>query len=115
MTIYLVRRYDGTFVQYGFQWTADMQDAEVYTSIGPARSRVTRWSRLHRNEPLCTILAFTFTEKDATVMDQTERTKQLNAEKSKRDAERKKQRDADQRAWLKTEQARIVQELSILS
>lgn len=112
MTIYLVRRYDGTFVRYGFNWTPDMQTAEVYTKLGQARSRVTRWSRLHPSEPLCTLLAFTFTEVDATVLDQTQRTTQLNAAKRKRDAEHKRERDKDRAEWLRQEHVRIAAELA---
>lgn len=114
MTIYLVRRHDGTFVQYGFNWTENMQEAEVYSSIGPARSRVTRWSRMNRGEPLCKILAFAFEEKDATVMDQTLRTTQLNAAKRRRDAEKKKERNEREKEYLQIQMDSINQRMAAL-
>lgn len=114
MTIYLVRRFDGTFVKYGFNWTIDMQKAAIYPSIGPARSRVTRWSRMHPKEPLLTILAFTFTEADAIVLDQTKRTFQLNKAKQQRDQQRKQERDKEHKQWLLEERADIERQLSSL-
>ncbi len=115
MTVYFVRRYDGTFVKYGFQWASDIQEAALYTSIGPARSRVTRWSRLRPNEPLLTILAITFTEQDCQVLDQTDRTRTLNKRKQQRDKEREQRRIADKIQRLEAERIRINNELKQLS
>ncbi len=114
MTIYIVRRYDGTYLQYGFNWTTNMTEAQVYTKPGPAKGRVTRWARAKPNEPVLNILSFTFTEADATIMDMTEVTiKKVNA-KARRKLEVEARRKQEEIVHLQEEQSRIQSRLAAL-
>ncbi len=88
MTIYLVRRHDGTYLQYGFNWTTDMDEAQIYTKTGPAKTRCTRWARMHPGEPVLQLLSLTFTAANMQVVDMTERTTKRVASLRAREAKR---------------------------
>jgi hypothetical protein len=113
MTIYLVRRHDGTFMRYGGNW-GDMEGAQVYTTPGPAKSRITKWARLYPAEPTLSLLTFTFTAADMQVVDMTSVTAKSVGRIQRRKMEAA-QRAADEeviRLWRK--HAEIVARLQTL-
>lgn len=90
MTIYFVRRSDGTFRAKGSYayWTDDMQEARAYSRIGPAKALVTRWQRENPDEPTLTLLAFTLNVEDALVVDLSEDTAKALSRIQRRKLER---------------------------
>ncbi len=82
MTIYIVRRHDGTYRAHGngSYWTPDMQKARVYPKPGPPKGLITSWKRSSPEEPTPQMLTLTFSEADMQVVDMTETTaKKLSA------------------------------------
>lgn len=114
MTIYLVRRHDGTFMRYGRHW-GDMEGAQVYTKPGPAKARVTCWMRSHPNEPVPTLLMFPFTEDDMHVVDLSESTSKAIVRIQRRKLEAHRLRARLEIERLKAEQAHIEQRLATLN
>ncbi len=113
MTLYLVRRHDGTFMRYGRNW-GDMEGAQVYVKSGPARSRVTTWARTHPNEPVPTLLMLVFTEADMQVVDMSESTSKAVARIQRRKLEWAKAHAAWEIGELQRKQAEIEQRLIAL-
>ncbi len=114
MTIYLVRRHDGTFMAYGQCWVAAMEDAQVYVKVGPAKSRITRWVRSHANEPYPTLLMQTFTEDDMHVVDMSESTSKAISRIQRRKLEQAKINAAWEIENLTRRHAEIQQRLTAL-
>ncbi len=90
MTIYLVRRHDGTFRAHGNRafWTADMQQARVYAKPGPPKGLVTKWQRENPDEPTPTMLVMTFDAADMHVVDMSESTAKAISRIQRRTLER---------------------------
>ncbi len=114
MTIYLVRRHDGTFMSYGGYWVEDMDEAQVYKKIGPAKGRVTRWAKHNPNEPHPTLLAWLLTEADAHVVDLSENTTKALARIQRRKLEREKAHASWELEELTRKQAEIQSRLNAL-
>lgn len=116
MTIYLVRRHDGTFRSHSYTayWVKDMQDARVYPKPGPAKSLATSWKRGNPDEPAPMILSFTFSEHDGVTFDQTERIAKVSAAKERRDAERKKADIEMEQKYLQEKMDSINQRMAAL-
>lgn len=88
MTIYLVRRHDGTFHAHGRNfWTSDMQKARVYVKPGPPKALVTKWQRENPDEPTPTMLMLTFEDTDMHVVDLSESTSKAIARIQRRKLE----------------------------
>lgn len=115
MTIYLVRRHDGTFMRYGCHWVTDMADAQVYVKPGPAKSRVTKWARLHPDEPVPTLLAWSLDEADALVVDMSENTEKALTRIKRRQMERERTHAQWEIEDLQRKQREITARLATLS
>lgn len=115
MTIYLVRRHDGTFRASGRDyWTTDMQEARVYAKPGPVKSLVTRWQRENPGEPTLTMLMQTFAEADMTVVDLSENTSKAIARIQRRKLERARANAKWEIESLQRKHAEIQQRLTAL-
>ncbi len=116
MTIYLVRRHDGTYRAHGSYsyWTDDMQDARVYAKLGPAKALVTRWQRENPDEVTPTLLMMTFDAADMHVVDLSESTSKAIARIQRRKLERQKTQIAWELETLTRKQTEIAQRLAAL-
>lgn len=115
MTIYLVRRHDGTYRGTGrIKWTSDMQRARVYTKPGPPKAYITSWKRQHPDEPTGQILAFTLSPEHATVFDMTESTAKSLQGKARRELVRSQEQATQQIQYLQQQREAIDRQLASL-
>ncbi len=114
MTVYLVRRHDGTYLQYGFDWTTDMEKAQLYTKPSGPKSRCTRWARMHPDEPILQVLSLTFTADDMEVVDMTPVTTKRVASINARELKWAQASAASEIERLKRQQVEIEQRLTTL-
>ncbi len=117
MTIYLVRRHDGTYRAHGngSYWTPDMQKARVYPKPGPPKGLITHWQRENPDEPTPTMLMLTFDAADMQVVDLSESTSKAIVRIQRRKLERAKANAAYEIETLQRRHAEIQQRLTTLT
>lgn len=91
-TFYAVRNNKGeyyrTYAQGGRRsgWVKELTDARLWTTIGPAKGKITALSNEHPKDPVPELIEFVVRE--VNVVDQKARVAQAKVKKAREDAER---------------------------
>lgn len=78
MKVYIVQNQEGKYFRaigyagFGKSWVDEIEKARLYTKIGPARSRVTFFSKNYPNYGVPKLIEFNLDIEKATVIDMTE-------------------------------------------
>jgi hypothetical protein len=95
LKMYAVRNSDGLYFRargysgYGKMWVEDLKFAKIYGKPGPARSRITYFSRHYKDYPPAELIELRITE--IVVVDETSRLNKVNNAHKRRESEQKLQ------------------------
>lgn len=103
-TFYMVRNEKGEYYRTYAQsrcsgWVKDLKDGRLWTSLGPAKGKITNLANSYPKLPVPELVEFVVTE--VRVVDQTERVAQAKVKKAEEEAKRN--------AWIKQERLKDAQ------